>query len=775
MSLDSLLARAALPSLLRALERWEDGRLALVLPDGSVRSFGREGPRVELRVKSPAAVRRLLLRADIGFGESYVEGEWETSDLPGLLVQVLRNEDRLGTTTGLSRLLNLGNDVLHRLRRNTRRGSRRNVSFHYDLSNDFYRLFLDEETMAYSSAFFASADEPLADAQKRKLRRMADKARLRPGDRVLEIGCGWGGFAILAAREYGCRVTGITISEAQHRLARERVAAAGLEGRVELRLQDYRDVEGRFDKVVSIEMFEALGREHWPAFFRKVEEVLLPHGLAVVQAISIPDRRFAAYERHCDWIQKHVFPGGVLASLHHATGAMMEAGTLVVHHLEDIGIHYARTLALWRGAFLSRLDEVRALGFDERFVRTWDFYLASCQALFATGRTGDLQVVLTRPDNEAVLALPAASAPRGRTPRARGVTLDALVERDLLPDRVLRLGIRRLVALRAREVARGGIEARQARLEAWVETLRHSPIALETRAANEQHYEVPAAFFRLVLGRRLKYSCALWAEGTSTLDEAEEAMLRLTGARAGLADGQRVLELGCGWGSLTLWMAERYPASRITAVSNSAAPAGAHHGRGSPPGARQRAGRDRGHERLRAEAALRSRRLGRNARAHAQLRGPLRAHRRVARAGGRVLRPRVLEPARRLPLRRPWALRLDVPPLLHRRADAVARPAPAVPARPPGCGPLGGVWPALRADLRGLARQPGPAPRRGAAGPARDLRPGSGAALVRAVEGLFHGLRRAVRLAGRRGVARHPRPVPQAGGVPRRGRLTSTR
>jgi cyclopropane-fatty-acyl-phospholipid synthase len=411
--LDSLVARASLPSLFSALERWEGGRLTLELPDGARRSFGKGEPRVELRLKSPAAVRRLLLQADIGFGESYVEGEWETSDLPGLLVQALRNEDRLGATTGLSRLLNLGNDVLHRLRRNTRRGSRRNIASHYDLSNDFFRLFLDEETMAYSSAFFASADEPLAEAQKRKLRRMADKARLRPGDRVLEIGCGWGGFAILAAREYGCRVTGITISEAQHRLARERVAAAGLEGRVEIRLQDYRDVEGRFDKVVSIEMFEALGREHWPAFFRKVEQVLLPHGLAVVQAISIPDRRFAAYERHCDWIQKHVFPGGVLASLHHATGAMMEAGTLVVHHLEDIGIHYARTLALWRGAFLSRLDEVRALGFDERFVRTWDFYLASCQALFATGRTGDLQVVLTRPGNEAVLALPAAATRAG--------------------------------------------------------------------------------------------------------------------------------------------------------------------------------------------------------------------------------------------------------------------------------------------------------------------------------------------------------------------------
>ena len=337
-------------------------------------------------------------------------GEWQTDDLPTLLAAALRSEDGLGTTSRLTRVLNLGNDLLHRLRRNTRRGARRNVAAHYDLSNDFFRLFLDEETMAYSSALFATADEALAPAQNRKLRTIAEKALLQPGDHVLEIGCGWGGFAILAAREYGCRVTAVTISEEQHRLARERVAAAGLRDRVEVRLEDYRDVRGSFDKVVSIEMFEALGLENWPAFFRKVEEVLDPRGLAVLQAISIPDRRFAPYARHGDWIQKHVFPGGLLASLHHATGAMMEAGTLAVHHLEDMGGHYARTLELWREAFLSNLDRVRALGFDERFVRTWDFYLASCQALFATGRTGVFQAVLSRPGNEALLALPAAGA-----------------------------------------------------------------------------------------------------------------------------------------------------------------------------------------------------------------------------------------------------------------------------------------------------------------------------------------------------------------------------
>jgi cyclopropane-fatty-acyl-phospholipid synthase len=408
MTLDRLVARAALPRLLRVLERWEGGRLSLELPDGSLHSFGDGTPRVRLRVKSPAVFRRLLLQGDLGFGESYVDGEWEADDLAAFLALAVRNEERLGVGNGLTRLLNLGNDVLHRRRRNSRRGSRRNISSHYDLSNAFFRLFLDEETMTYSAALFESADQPLAAAQRNKYRALAEKAQLAPGDHVLEIGCGWGGFAAFAAGEYGCRVTGITISQEQHRFAGERVAAAGLEGRVNIRLQDYRDLRGRFDKVVSIEMFEALGREHWPLFFSKIEEVLAPRGIAVIQTISIPDHLFAAYERHCDWIQKHIFPGGVLASVHHATGAMIRGSRLHVHHLEDIGIHYALTLARWREAFLSNVARVRALGFGERFVRTWDYYLASCQALFAARRLGDLQVVLTRTGNDALRGIPAA-------------------------------------------------------------------------------------------------------------------------------------------------------------------------------------------------------------------------------------------------------------------------------------------------------------------------------------------------------------------------------
>jgi cyclopropane-fatty-acyl-phospholipid synthase len=410
MNVDSLVARAALPSLLRTLERWHEGRLTLQLPDGTVHRFGRpgSGPHVRVRVKSPALLRRVLLQADVGFGESYMEGEWEADDLPRFLHLLARNEDALGVGGLLSRVFNAGNDVLHRLRRNTRRGSRKNISYHYDLSNDFFRLFLDEETMTYSSALFEDTGQTLGEAQRNKFRAIADKARLRAGDHVLEIGCGWGGFAVYAARERGCRVTGITISERQHALARERVAAAGLSHRVAIRLQDYRDLCGSFDKVVSIEMFEALGREHWPVFFRKIEEVLAPEGVAVIQSISVPDHRFEAYERHCDWIQKHIFPGGVLASVHHVTGAMIRTSRLNLHHLEDIGPHYALTLARWREAFLARLPQVRALGFDERFVRTWDFYLACCEAYFEARRIGNLQLVLTRPGHAALGGVPAA-------------------------------------------------------------------------------------------------------------------------------------------------------------------------------------------------------------------------------------------------------------------------------------------------------------------------------------------------------------------------------
>jgi cyclopropane-fatty-acyl-phospholipid synthase len=409
MITDSLIARAVVPRLVERLhESWTVGRLVVELPDGVKRVFGPEDSRAraQFRVKSPAFFRRFLLGGDMGLGESHVDGEWEADDLATFLTLAAENEDRLAVVSPLTKALNVGNDVLHRLRRNTRRGSRKNIAAHYDLSNEFFRLFLDE-TMTYSSALFDSEDQSLADAQRNKYRSLAEKAQLGPGDHVLEVGCGWGGFALFAAREYGCRVTGITVSKRQHSLARARVADAGLDDKIEIRFQDYRDVEGTFDKIVSIEMFEALGREHWPAFFAKLEEVLAPRGLVALQAISVPDHRFEDYARHCDWIQRYIFPVSLLASLHHVTGAMSRVSRLGVHHLEDIGPHYALTLARWRQAFLSKRERVKALGFDDRFIRMWDFYLAACQAYFATRRLGDLQLVLTRPGNASLRGVPA--------------------------------------------------------------------------------------------------------------------------------------------------------------------------------------------------------------------------------------------------------------------------------------------------------------------------------------------------------------------------------
>jgi len=418
MTLDSSIASLVLPRLLAAFNRWDTGRITLTLPDGSSRSAGAaSGPQVHLTVRDWALFRRFALRGDMGAGESYMDGEWSVDDLPAFVGLVLDNRRHMELDTRLSVLLNLGHDLFHRLRANTRVGSRRNIAEHYDLSNDFFSLFLDE-TMTYSSAVFAREGQPLGEAQRNKYEAIARKAGLRPGLSVLEVGCGFGGFALHAARHHGCRVTGITLSRRQFELARERVARARLDHLVDIRFQDYRalDPAQSYDRVVSIEMFEALGLENWSTYFRKIEDVLAPEGWAVIQSIAIPDHRFAEYVKHCDWLQRYIFPGSVLASVHHVTGALISAGTLGLHHLEDIGPHYAPTLRAWRRSFLTEGDRVRSLGFDDRFIRMWDYYLATCEAAFATRTLQNLQMVLTRPNNRAIGAIPAALAPRSAIP-----------------------------------------------------------------------------------------------------------------------------------------------------------------------------------------------------------------------------------------------------------------------------------------------------------------------------------------------------------------------
>jgi cyclopropane-fatty-acyl-phospholipid synthase len=328
-----------------------------------------------------------------------MHGAWDSDDLPGTIAFFIRNRPSLRDGQFGSSILARALEALRYLRRaNTLAGSLRNIRRHYDLSNAFFQTFLDP-TMAYSCAVFARAGEPLEVAQRRKYEAIIAKGRIGAADHVLEIGCGWGGFAIHAARVTGCRLTGITISQEQFRLASARVAAAGLGDRVQILFRDYRDMAGRFDKIVSIEMLEAVGHAYYGLFFRQLERLLRPHGLAVLQTITIPDQHYEAYRREHDWIRKHIFPGGLLPSLTVLTRTMTRHSHLMVEHLENIGNHYATTLALWRRRFESDPETLQRLGFDRVFRRKWSYYLASCEAGFRTRVLGDLQLVLTREGN----------------------------------------------------------------------------------------------------------------------------------------------------------------------------------------------------------------------------------------------------------------------------------------------------------------------------------------------------------------------------------------
>jgi cyclopropane-fatty-acyl-phospholipid synthase len=392
--------------LLERLQKPRRGVLRLRLPDGrEVALRGAEaGIQSAMRVNDPRFFSRVAIAGDIGFGDAFMKDEWDSDDPVAVVRFFIQNRDVFldgeFKTNWFSRLIEIWRFAIQR---NTPRGSRTNIRRHYDLSNDFFRLFLDE-SMAYSCAIFSGAQEPLESAQKRKYHAVTRKARLSADDHVLEIGCGWGGFAIEAVRRTGCRVTGITVSQEQCRMARERVRAAGLEDRIRIVLSDYRNHRGRYDKIVSIEMLEAVGHDYYGLFFRCLDRLLKPHGLAVVQVITIADQRYAAYRRQRDWIQKHIFPGGLLPSLTVMTRAMTRHSRLMVDHLENIGDHYAPTLAAWRQRYLARQDQVAALGFDRLFQRKWLYYLASCEAGFRERVLGDLQMVLTREANHRLAA-----------------------------------------------------------------------------------------------------------------------------------------------------------------------------------------------------------------------------------------------------------------------------------------------------------------------------------------------------------------------------------
>lgn len=390
--------RLAAKLVLGTLSRWRTGALTLALPDRTVLQCGdlTAAQRVRMTIKDWKFFWRALTAGDIGVGESYMEGEWECSDLVALCRLFIRDQSMLDDRSAWTLPARLRHALIRMARVNTLSGSRRHVTYHYDLSNSLYRLFLDD-SMMYSCAIFTRDDASLHEAQRHKIDEICRRLELSPGLEVLEIGSGWGAFAIHAARAYGCRVTSITLSEQQRQLARERVAAAGVESLVDIRLCDYRNVTDTFDRIVSIEMFEAVGYEYYAAFFGKCSDVLKPDGRMFLQTIYLPDQRFEAYRRDFDWIRKYIFPGSMLASVHGITRALKEHTALRIEWMQEIGGHYARTLRAWRERFMSCLPEVRQLGFDDRFIRMWEFYLASCEAGFSTRYIGDVQMVLVRP------------------------------------------------------------------------------------------------------------------------------------------------------------------------------------------------------------------------------------------------------------------------------------------------------------------------------------------------------------------------------------------
>jgi cyclopropane-fatty-acyl-phospholipid synthase len=394
----SLVGRLAVRVALAGAERIQVGRLTAVLPDGSRRTFGDPASdlRAEIRIHDREALAQMLLGGETGGGEAYMDGLWSSPDLAALLRLAARNREALALSEGWIRVpLQLRRTVAHRLKRNSRDRARKNIAAHYDLGNDFFELMLDE-TMMYSCALFERPETSLVAASRAKLDQVCRKLELGPASHVLEIGTGWGGFAIHAAGRYGCRVTSTTISRSQYELACERVRAAGLEGRVTVLLEDYRDLRGRYDRLVSIEMIEAIGHRQFGEFFRRSADLMTRDARMVLQSITIADPHYARARDEVDFIKRYIFPGCCIPSVGALTEAMVAHSDLRLVHLEDIGPHYATTLAAWRRNFHHNLDRVRALGYPDSFIRMWEYYLCYCEAGFAERALGNVQIVLTR-------------------------------------------------------------------------------------------------------------------------------------------------------------------------------------------------------------------------------------------------------------------------------------------------------------------------------------------------------------------------------------------
>jgi cyclopropane-fatty-acyl-phospholipid synthase len=375
----------------------QNGRLDFVLPDG--RTFRAQapnpGPVAELHIHNTDTFTRLIREGDLGFCDAYLDGWWSSPDLQAFLDFLHADNQELYEGFPGMFFVRAYERLRHWMNSNTKRQAKKNISYHYDLGNDFYGLWLDD-TMTYSSALFKTGQESLEQGQIQKYESMVDQMGAKPGDHVLEIGCGWGGFAEYAAMERGLRVTGLTISEEQLKFAKDRIAKAGLADVVDLRLQDYRDETGQYDGIASIEMFEAVGRKYWPVYFNKVRDCLKPGANATLQIITIQEKRFETYSKGVDFIQKYIFPGGMLPSRSALMAEVAQAGLEFQHSIE-FGDSYSQTLRRWYDTFNAKWDQVESLGFDERFRRMWNFYLTSCAGSFH-GRNCDVtQITIKRP------------------------------------------------------------------------------------------------------------------------------------------------------------------------------------------------------------------------------------------------------------------------------------------------------------------------------------------------------------------------------------------
>ncbi|MDP9079804.1 MAG: cyclopropane-fatty-acyl-phospholipid synthase family protein [Bacteroidota bacterium] len=392
--------------VIKVLSKMNKGTLFLTLPDGEeiVIGDGEGNITANIVINDVEFYKRIILYGDIGFGEAYVDGLWDTDNITNVINWVLHNIDNAPGISGSKvqalslNLLKLYNKVTHFKKANTVEGSRKNISAHYDLNNDFFASFLDP-TMTYSSAYFFRDGLSLEEAQLAKYERLCRQLHLRPSDHVLEIGTGWGGNAIYMAKNYGCKVTSLTISEEQYKMAVERVEAAGLSHKVNIELKDYRLMEGTFDKIVSVEMLEAVGYKFMDVYFKKCHDLLKKNGILAIQVITSPDSRFDSLKKGVDWIQKHIFPGSLLPSVGAINKSVNRTGDLTMVDLKDIGLDYGKTLKLWHDAFNANLSKVKSLGFDETFIRKWNYYLCYCEAAFMMRNINVMHLVYSRPNN----------------------------------------------------------------------------------------------------------------------------------------------------------------------------------------------------------------------------------------------------------------------------------------------------------------------------------------------------------------------------------------